>query len=148
MSNPGSQESRPINETDESFKDILSQFEESKSRKPAEAGQGREGMVIAVTVDSVLVDIAFKTEGILPLAAFQSAGEAVKAGDKLVVSIKGRDPEGYYELTLGRIERPKDWASLEKAFAEKTTIVGTVTGRGQRRAERGRGSAGVHACFP
>ena len=148
MSNPGSQESRPINETDESFKDILSQFEESKSRKPAEAGQGREGMVIAVTVDSVLVDIGFKTEGILPLAAFQSAGEAVKAGDKLVVSIKGRDPEGYYELTLGRIERPKDWASLEKAFAEKTTIVGTVTGRGQRRAERGRGSAGVHACFP
>src|SRR5712692_1406553 len=127
MSNPGSPKSRPINETDESFKDILSQFEQSKSRKPAEAGQGREGVVIAVTVDSVLVDIGFKTEGILPLAAFQSAGEAVKAGDKLVVSIKGRDPEGYYELTLGKIERPKDWASLEKAFAEKTTIVGTVT---------------------
>jgi small subunit ribosomal protein S1 len=128
MSNPGRPESRPINETDESFKDILSQFEQSKSRKPAEAGQGREGTVIAVTVDSVLVDIGFKTEGILPLAAFQSAGEAVKVGDKLVVSIKGRDPEGYYELTLGKIERPKDWASLEKAFAEKTTIVGTVTG--------------------
>src|SRR5712692_8709638 len=128
MSNPGSPKSRPINETDESFKDILSQFEQSKSRKPAEAGQGREGVVIAVTVDSVLVDIGFKTEGILPLAAFQSAGEAVKAGDKLLVSIKGRDPEGYYELTLGKSERPKDWASLEKAFAEKTTIVGTVTG--------------------
>jgi small subunit ribosomal protein S1 len=128
MSNPGSPESRPINETDESFKDILSQFEQSKSRKPAEAGQGREGTVIAVTVDSVLVDIGFKTEGILPLAAFQSAGQTAKAGDKLVVSIQGRDPEGYYELTLGKIERPKDWASLEKAFAEKTTIVGTVTG--------------------
>jgi small subunit ribosomal protein S1 len=84
--------------------------------------------VIAVTVDSVLVDIGFKTEGILPLAAFQSAGQAVKAGDKLVISIKGRDPEGYYELSLGKIERPKDWASLAKAFAEKTTIVGTVTG--------------------
>src|SRR6266849_7590090 len=127
MPNPSSPESRPINEPNESFKDILSQFEQSKSRKPAEAGQGREGTVIAITVDSVLVDIGFKTEGILPLAAFQSAGEAVKAGDKLVVSIKGRDPEGYYELTLGKIERPKDWASLEKAFAEKTTIVGTVT---------------------
>jgi small subunit ribosomal protein S1 len=127
MPNPSSPESRPINEPNESFKDILSQFEQSKSRKPAEAGQGREGTVIAITVDSVLVDIGFKTEGILPLAAFQSAGEAVKVGDKLVVSIKGRDPEGYYELTLGKIERPKDWASLEKAFAEKTTIVGTVT---------------------
>ena len=128
MPNPSSPESRPINEPNESFKDILSQFEQSKSRKPAEPGQGREGTVIAVTVDSILVDIGFKTEGILPLAAFQSPGEAVKVGDKLVVSIKGRDPEGYYELTLGKIERPKDWASLEKAFAEKTTIVGTVTG--------------------
>lgn len=128
MSNAGSPKSQPTNEPNESFKDILSQFEQSKSRKPEEAGKGREGTVIAVTVDSVLVDIGFKTEGILPLAAFQSAGETVKAGDKLVVSIKGRDPEGYYELTRGKIERPRDWASLEKAFAEKTTIVGTVTG--------------------
>jgi small subunit ribosomal protein S1 len=126
MSTPGSPEPQSIGEADESFKDILSQFEQSKSRKPAEAGKGREGAVIAVTADSVLVDIGFKTEGILPLKAFQSAG-AVKPGDKLVVSIKGRDPEGYYELTLGRIERPKDWAALQKAFTEKTTIVGTVT---------------------
>lgn len=128
MPNPGSPESQPVDEPSKSFKEILSQFEQGKLRKPEEAGKGREGTVIAVTADSVLVDIGFKTEGILPLAAFQSAGETVKAGDKLVVSIKGRDPEGYYELTRGKSERPKDWASLEKAFAEKTTIVGTVTG--------------------
>jgi small subunit ribosomal protein S1 len=128
MSDPGSPESRRVNEPSESFKDILSEFEQSKSRKSEGAGKGREGTVIAVTADSVLVDIGFKTEGILPLAAFQGAGETVKSGDKIVVSIKGRDPGGYYELTRGKIERPKDWASLQKAFAEKTTIVGTVTG--------------------
>jgi small subunit ribosomal protein S1 len=128
MPNPDTAESQPINEPNESFKDLLSQFEKSKSRKPAEAGKGREGTVIAVTADSVLVDIGFKTEGILPLTAFQSAKEPVKPGDKLLVSIKGRDPEGYYELSLGKIERPTDWASLKKAFDEKTTIVGTVTG--------------------
>jgi len=127
VSNSESPESQAVNEAHESFRDILTEFEQSKSRKPAEAGRGREGTVIAVTVDSVLVDIGFKTEGILPLSAFQSAGETVKAGDKLTVSIKGRDPEGYYELSLGKIERPKDWAALQKAFAEKTTIVGTVT---------------------
>jgi small subunit ribosomal protein S1 len=127
MSSPNTPESRPVNEANESFKDILSQFEQSKSSKSQEAGKGREGTVIAVTVDSVLVDIGFKTEGILPLAAFQSSGQAVTAGDKLLVSIKGRDPEGYYELSLGKIERPKDWATLARAFAEKTTIVGTVT---------------------
>ena len=127
VSNPDSADSRPVEASDESFKDILTQFEQSKTRKPADAGKGREGTVIAVTADSVLVDIGFKTEGILPLAAFQSAAEKIKAGDKLLVSIKGRDPEGYYDLALGRIEQPKDWASLAKAFAEKTTIVGRVT---------------------
>jgi len=124
MANPETPETVP--ESNESFKDILSQFEQSKSRKPEEARQGREGTVVAVTADSVLVDVGFKTEGILPLAAFQN--ENVKPGDKLVVSIKGRDPEGYYQLTRGKSERPKDWASLERAFAEKAIIVGTVTG--------------------
>jgi small subunit ribosomal protein S1 len=124
MSNPETPET--ISESNESFKDILSQFERSKSRRPDEARQGREGTVVAVTADSVLVDVGFKTEGILPLAAFQN--ESVKPGDKLVVSIKGRDPEGYYQLTRGKSERPKDWASLERAFAEKAIIVGTVTG--------------------
>jgi small subunit ribosomal protein S1 len=128
MSNPEIAESQPSNEASKSFKDILSQFEESKPRKSENAGQGREGTVVSVTVDSVLIDIGFKTEGILPLTVFQNAGEIVKPGDKVLVSIKGRDPEGYYELTRGRVERPKDWASLEKAFADKTTIVGTVTG--------------------
>jgi small subunit ribosomal protein S1 len=128
MSNPGSPESPGLDETGESFKDILSEFEQSKSRKPEDVAKGREGIVIAVTGDSVLVDIGFKTEGILPLAAFQGTGEAVKAGEKLIVSIKGRDPEGYYDLALGKIDRPRDWAALEKAFADKTTIVGRVTG--------------------
>jgi small subunit ribosomal protein S1 len=123
MSNPETPEAIP--ESNESFKDILSQFEQSKSRKPEEARQGREGTVVAVTADSVLVDVGFKTEGILPLAAFQN--ESVKPGDKFVVSIKGRDPEGYYQLTRGKSERPKDWASLERAFAEKAIILGTVT---------------------
>ena len=124
---PASLESQP-NESGESFKDLLSQFERDKSRRAKPTGKGREGTVVAVTIDSVMVDIGFKTEGILPLAAFESAGKAVKPGDKLMVSIKGRDPEGYYDLSLGKIERPTDWASLQKAFAEKTTIMGTVTG--------------------
>jgi small subunit ribosomal protein S1 len=145
MFNPEEPESQLAHESNESFKDILSQFDQSKSRKPGEAGRGREGTVVTVTVDSVLVDIGFKTEGILPLATFQTAGETVQPGDKLLVSVKGRDPEGYYELTRGKVERPKDWASLEKAFADKETIVGTVTGlvKGGLRVD-----VGVRAFMP
>jgi small subunit ribosomal protein S1 len=121
-------EIQPSPEADESFGAIFSQYEKSHSRKGSEAAKGREGTVVAVTADSVLLDIGFKSEGILPLAVFQSAGEVVKPGDKFLVSVKGRDPEGYYELSRGKVERPTDWASLEKAFVEKSPIVGTVIG--------------------
>jgi small subunit ribosomal protein S1 len=120
---------RPVsqanNEPDESFGDILSQYEQTHSHK---AQEGLEGSVVAVSGESVLVDIGFKTEGILPLADFVNAGESVKAGDKLVVTIKGRDPEGYYELSRLKVERPKDWSALEKAFADKAAISGVVSG--------------------
>ena len=128
MSNENTPESQSTTtEPTESFDAILSDFEKSRKRKAGEAGKQLEGTVITVTTDSVVLDIGFKSEGILPLSAFQ-AGENVKAGDKLAVSVKGRDPEGYYELTRFRTEQPKDWSSLERAFAEKAAIVGTVTG--------------------
>ncbi len=111
----------------ESFKDIFSEYEQSHRRKAEPGSQRREGTVIALTADSIVLDIGFKTEGVLPLTAFP-ADKPPKPGDKLEVTIKGRDPEGYYELTRGKVERPTDWASLEKAFAEKSTIIGTVTG--------------------
>src|ERR1035438_4155876 len=111
----------------ESFKDIFSEYEHSHSRKREPGAQGREGTVIAVTADSIVLDIGFKTEGVLPLSAFP-ADKPAKPGDKVQVTIKGRDPEGYYELTRGKVERPTDWASLEKAFVDKSTIIGTVTG--------------------
>src|ERR1035437_6411858 len=128
MSNPSIPDSQPTAEPDESFGELLSQFEQSHSRKAEDGSKQIEGTVIAVSAESVFLDIGFKSEGILPLAAFQSAGEEVKPGDKLVVSVKGRDTDGYYELSRFKTALPKDWSSLEQAFAEKTTIMGTVTG--------------------
>src|SRR5690349_20944103 len=119
-------ESQPNNESNESFGDILSQYEQSHShREPG--GKGLEGTVISVTGDSVFLDIGFKTEGIIPLADFTASGDKVQPGDRVQVSIKGRDPEGYYELSKIKVERPKDWSSLEKAFAEKAPIAGVVS---------------------
>jgi small subunit ribosomal protein S1 len=128
MSNPSIPDSQPTAEPDESFGELLSQFEQSHSRKAEDGSRQIEGTVIAVSAESVFLDIGFKSEGILPLAAFESAGEQVKPGDKLVVSVKGRDPDGYYELSRFKTALPRDWSALERAFADKTTIMGTVTG--------------------
>ena len=129
MSDSTIPESEPTTESTESFGDLLAQYQEGRSRRSREGGEGREGTVIAVSGDTVLIDIGLKVEGILPLAAVQRSGEAIKPGDQVVVTITGRDPEsGYYRLSRGKVTRPTDWESLEKAFADKTTIVGTVTG--------------------
>ena len=120
--NPLPDNSEP--EAGESFGAIFSEYEQS--HRHAE-GRQIEGTVVAVSADSVFVDIGYKTEGVLPLTVFQNANETVKPGDKLLVSSKGRNAEGYYDLSRHRVEQPRDWSALEHAFAEKTPISGTVT---------------------
>src|ERR1700723_2120444 len=125
-SNQAMPESQSTTDTTESFSELFSEYEKSHTQARDNGGKQLEGTVIAISADSVIFDIGFKSEGILPLADFANAGEIVKPGNKLLVSVKGRNPEGYYELTRAKVERPKDWAALEKAFADKVTIVGTV----------------------
>src|SRR6202163_1600098 len=125
MSNPETSEIQPVPESTESFGDILSQYQKSHSRK-TEGSKQLQATVIAVNAEAVFFDIGYKSEGILPLAALQ--GETLKPGDKCMVTVKGRDLDGYYELSRFKVERPMDWSALEKAFADKTSVLGTVTG--------------------
>jgi small subunit ribosomal protein S1 len=126
MSNPNTPESPVVSEPNESFGKLLSQFEQDHTVKRTEGT--REGTVVSVSADTIVLDVGLKTEGVLPLAELQKHRASVNPGDRLAVTIKGRDPEGYYELTLSKAARPTDWAALERAFASKATIVGTVTG--------------------
>jgi small subunit ribosomal protein S1 len=121
--NPQTPETRPAENT-ESFGDILSQFQKDHSRRP-DGGKQIEATVIAVTAEAAFFDIGFKSEGILPIAALR--GETLKPGDKALVTVKGRDLDGYYELSRFKVERPMDWTALEKAFADKSSVLGTVT---------------------
>jgi small subunit ribosomal protein S1 len=127
MSNPSTPESNPVPESNESFDKIFAEYEQAHPRHTGEGNKQIEGTVVAVSADSVFVDIDFKTEGILPLEPFLTANETVQPGDKLFVSVKGRNPEGYYELSRIKVAQPKDWSALQQAFADKATIAGTVT---------------------
>ncbi len=125
---PTDLDTRAQSAPEESFGDILSEFEGSHRRTEGR-GESRQGTVVAVTGDSAVVDIGFKTEGVIPLEEFLDASGKpdVKRGDQVVVSIRGRNSEGYYMLSKIKVERPKDWSGLERAFAEKAAIAGTVT---------------------
>src|SRR5271169_6685629 len=103
---------------DASFGDMLSEFEQSHHAR----GQTVDGTVVSVTADGVFVDIGRKMDGILPLDPAQER----KRGDKLIVSICGRDEQGTYLLSTVKVETPRDWSGLEAAFAGKHIIGGTV----------------------
>jgi small subunit ribosomal protein S1 len=122
------QERQNPSDTESSFGDILNQFEQTHSHEVA-GEQGREATVVAINDDNVFFDIGQKTEGVMPAADLRDdkGPIPVKPGDVVLVGVKGRNEEGYYQLSLIRVDRPKDWSSLQKASDEKLTISGLVT---------------------
>ena len=111
----------------ESFGELLAEFEHAHSHKPDGASNQIEGTVVSLDVDSVYLDIGYKTEGVLLRSAFANDAEGVAPGDKFLVTVKGRNPERYYELSRVHVAQAKDWSSLEEAFAQKAAVSGTVT---------------------
>ena len=109
----------------QSFADALSAFDREHTHR-AETKQ-LEGTVVSLSADQVFFDIGYKMEGVLPRSAFENNAESVKPGDAFPVSITGRNEEGYYELSRFRVAQPRDWSALERAFAEKIAVSGTVT---------------------
>jgi small subunit ribosomal protein S1 len=132
MSNEITPELLPLVDADtdsnESFTDLLAEFEQSHSHKTDGAANQKEGTVVSKDVESVYVDIGYKTEGVLLRSTFPKDAEEVNPGDKLIVTVRGRNPEGYYELSRIQVATPKDWTSMEEAFAQKAAVPGTVTG--------------------
>jgi small subunit ribosomal protein S1 len=127
MSNETLPETETQIEPEQPFGELLKQFERDHSHRTGEGSKQLKGSVVSVTAESVFVDIGYKTEGVLPLKAFAGEAKPVEPGDALLVTVKGRNEEGYYELSKLKVEAPKDWESLEEAFAAKAVVSGIVT---------------------
>src|SRR5271170_5477806 len=69
-----------------SFADILSQFEQQHARS---SNESLEGTVVSISPESVFVDIGRKMEGVLPVDVFRDPARAltVRVGDKLRVTV-------------------------------------------------------------
>ena len=118
-------EPAPVEEPAESFADALQAFERSHTHR-AETRQ-LQGTVVSLTADQVVLDVGYKMEGVLPRSAFPDNAEGINPGDSFPVSITGRNEEGYYDLSRHRVAQPRDWSALERAFADKIAVAGTVT---------------------
>ncbi|MBK7927368.1 MAG: S1 RNA-binding domain-containing protein [Bryobacterales bacterium] len=114
---------------EESFGDILSQFESEHRHSTEAVGESVNGTVVSIGEDAVLIDVGRKSEGALALATVTAPDGTVmvKPGDQVSVTITGRHPEGFYLLSKVHVAVPKDWSGLQQAFNDRAVISGTVT---------------------
>jgi small subunit ribosomal protein S1 len=111
---------------DTSFAELLSSFEQQHSE--AGGAETIQGTIISAGSENILIDIGRKTEGVLPVSVWrEQRDDEPVVGAAIPVVAGPRDSEGYYQLSLLRVERPKDWTGLQHAFAEKLTIAATVS---------------------
>jgi small subunit ribosomal protein S1 len=102
-----------------------------------QADQLREGDIVSGTVikvgkDSVVVDIGFKSEGVIPLNEFTDAsgGIEVNAGDQVDVLIEAREnDDGLVLLSKEKADKLKVWDEISGACERDELIEGTITTR-------------------
>ena len=91
-----------------------------------------KGTILEVRDDVVLVDIGYKSEGLIPLREFRSpSGETTaKAGDVVDVYLEQReDTDGLIVLSREKAEKIKIWEELSEVYEKGGPIAGTILGR-------------------
>jgi small subunit ribosomal protein S1 len=89
------------------------------------------GTVVQVTDDHVVVDVGYKSEGVIPLAEFKDEeGKIdVKVGDEIDVLFERRENDsGLIGLSKEKADRQKIWTSLEEGAVVEGKIVGRIKG--------------------
>jgi small subunit ribosomal protein S1 len=97
-----------------------------------EEGEVITGTVLKVTEANVVIDVGFKSEGLIPIEEFRNEqGQIqVKPGDKVDVLLEStEDRDGYVVLSREKAERMKIWDTIERAFQDQTVITGRVIER-------------------
>jgi len=82
-------------------------------------GEVIRGKVIAISGGGVIVDVGFKSEGIIPIAQFtdEQGRVSIKVGDPVDVFLEQtEDSEGYVVLSREKAERMKIWDEIERAY--------------------------------
>ncbi len=99
--------------------------------KNLEEGTITEGRVVALTKDKVVVDIGYKSEGIIPGDQFSSEEiQNLKVGDKLQVYIEEcEDEDGNLVLSKEKADKMKIWEELEKLYKDEKSIEGKIVSR-------------------
>src|SRR6266478_4981548 len=95
-------------------------------------GEVVKGTVLKVTASEVIVDVGYKSEGIISVDEFldENREVTVQPGDIVDVLLeRTEDREGYVVLSREKAEKMKIWDEVEKAYAERKVVIGRVIER-------------------
>jgi small subunit ribosomal protein S1 len=97
-----------------------------------EEGKIIEGVVVKVDPDEVLLDIGWKSEGVIPSRELSikldvDPNTVVQVGDVVeALVMKKEDEEGRLVLSKKRAQYERAWGTIEKIYTEDKTVQGTV----------------------
>jgi small subunit ribosomal protein S1 len=91
-----------------------------------------KGTILGIKDDAVLVDIGYKSEGLISLKEFRTpSGEVTaKVGDVVDVFLEQKeDSEGIIVLSREKAEKIKIWDELSRLYEKGGPVTGTILGR-------------------
>ena len=99
--------------------------------KNLEEGTITEGRVVAVSKDKVVVDIGYKSEGMISNDQFSTEElQNLKVGDPLKVYIEEcEDADGNLVLSKEKADKMKIWEELEQLFNDGKSVDGKIVAR-------------------
>lgn len=118
---------------DDEFDDGEMSFSElfESSMKELNVGDVVEGTVLQIVGDSVIVDVGYKSEGMIPISEFMDENGQinVKVGDRIDVLFERSENEnGLIGLSKEKADRQKVWNNLEEGAVVEGRIAARIKG--------------------
>ncbi|QQR89021.1 MAG: 30S ribosomal protein S1 [Myxococcales bacterium] len=108
-------------------------FEQTNAASEAlKDGEIVEGRVVQISKDNVVVDIGYKSEGVIPIGEFTEPSGSIKVqpGDKVDVFVEATEgDDGLVLLSKERADKLKVWDEISAACEAEELIDGTITAR-------------------
>ena len=93
-------------------------------------GEIVNGTIVGFESDFILVDVGYKSEGLVPRLEFPSRGSELNIGDPVEVFVENcEDEDGVLVLSKEKANRIKIWDELTLAYEKEENIMGRVTAR-------------------
>ncbi len=113
--------------TEAELKEMVDLYD--KSLKQFDAGEIVKGRIIGFTENDVIVDIGFKSSGLVPKIEFPNLNE-LKSGDEVEVFLDSvEDQDGQVVLSRRRADFIRIWDRIVSAHENQTVLQGTVLRR-------------------